>query len=66
MSTKIEKTKRNYTIKIAFLDEDNKEIYHMSTNTNLVEDLYAMHGVIALQELYNTAISHLNHVTEQN
>jgi hypothetical protein len=53
---KIERTKKNYKVKIVFLDEDNKEVFNANTNTNLIEDLYAMHGVVALQELYNSAI----------
>jgi hypothetical protein len=57
---KIEKTKKNYKVKIVFLDEDNKEVFNANTNTNLIEDLYAMHGVVGLQEIYNSAINFFN------
>ena len=61
---KIERTKKNYKVKIVFLDEDNKEVFNANTSTNLIEDLYAMHGVVGLQELYNSAVKSFNDTKE--
>ena len=61
---KIERTKKNYKVKIVFLDEDNKEVFNANTNTNLIEDLHAMHGVVGLQELYNSAVRSFNNTKE--
>jgi hypothetical protein len=59
MNNELETIKKNYTIKISFLDEQDNEVTSVNTSTDFVQDMYAMHGSFALRELYNTAIKYL-------